>query len=49
MKTLRAVGFLAVVIASAFLDGEAWIGAVIAILIGTAMMIAPEAARRARA
>lgn len=45
---MQGMGFLTAVLASAFLDGESWIGAVIAILVGTAMMIAPEAVRRAR-
>ncbi|MBR3237028.1 MAG: hypothetical protein IKF99_01170 [Oscillospiraceae bacterium] len=43
---MTALGFLTVVCASAFLDGELWAGALVAALIGAVMMLVPTIARR---
>lgn len=45
---VQGAGFITFLIASAFLDGEAWHGALIALLVSAAMMALPEIVRRAR-
>lgn len=43
---ITAAGFMTVLIASTFLDGELWAGALVAILIGTLMMAAGRKVKR---
>lgn len=45
---IQGAGFLLFIFASAFADGAAWRGSVIAMLISAAMMALPEIVRRAR-
>lgn len=43
---ITATGFMTVLIASAFLDGEGFVGALIACAVGTAMMLAGRKVKR---